>query len=227
MNGFRRFAILPAFLAVAAFPVFSAEPRTQPAEDEVLDEVLVSGQKPEKSGQKVIEWMARLVGQFTFEGHVDLHGKGKSEDLLPVSGGSSCIGFGPAPAVQCEFRVRWPEVRGENGEELPGAVPNLDPAIILYGFEADRFGVRYMLVDNKGIAEGALGLIYGDTLVSKAACVNIPGNCQKVVRITAAPDLKAVLMNIEIEIDYARALTYSFAMNRVPGSRSVVVPGNR
>jgi hypothetical protein len=109
---------------------------------------------------------------------------------------------------------------------LLGGVSALDPANILYGFEPDRIGIRYMLVDNKGIAEGALGyLLDEETLVSRTKCVNMPGNCERVARIIASPDLKQVEMRIDLEVELKRTVSFSFVMHRVPGSPSVVFPG--
>ena len=51
-------------------PQAEAKPDEKP--DKQLGEVLIEGLKPEKDPQKVIDWMARLVGEFSFEGEVDL-----------------------------------------------------------------------------------------------------------------------------------------------------------
>jgi hypothetical protein len=222
----RGWLILQAVLA--AGPVVAAAAEAQPAQpDRQLDEVLVEGTrlKSERNAQKIIDWMARLVGSFTFEGHVDLHGKGNAADLRQVQGAGNCTGFGPAPAVQCEIKVRWPEARGERGEAIPGGVSQFDPAMILYGFEPNRLGIRYMLVGSKGVANGDLALLVGDTLVSRTPCVDFPGNCQRVMRVTAAPDLELVEMRIELAVDQRKALEYAFVMRRVPGSASVVHSG--
>ena len=155
-----------------------AEKAGQTAEE--LDEILVEGRKPERNPQKVIDWMARLVGEFTFEGAVDLKAMGRPQDLHPVRGTGKCIGFGPAPAVQCEINVHWTPVRDEDRGKVLGGVSNLEPATMLFGFESDRFAIRYMLVDSNGIAEPALGYVVDNTLIcevdSCCACptVNAP-----------------------------------------------------
>jgi hypothetical protein len=96
---------------------------------------------------------------------------------------------------------------------------------MLFGFEPDRIGIRYMLVDSNGIADGAMGYVVGNTLISRSPCANVPGNCHRVARITADPDLKAVRMEIVLEIDYQKAAYFDFIMRRVPGSQTVVVSG--
>lgn len=183
-------------------------------EDE-LDEVLVNGRKAARKPSVILSWMRRLLGTFAYEGIVDLHGKGEPEDFLAARGSGDCVGFGPAPALQCQLNVSWPERKGPNGETIPGGTPNLSPAMLLFGFEPDELGVRYMLVDSNGFAEPALGLIVGDTLISKAPCVNIPGACRKTTQITAQPDGKRVEIRIDVEVDYRRVLAYSFLLRRV------------
>lgn len=205
-------------------PPVAANPQQQEL-DAQLDEILVEGRKPERNPQKVIDWMARLVGEFTWEGHVDVHARGRPEDIRAVHGSGNCTGFGLAPAVQCDIKARWSTVRGEDGEPVMGGVSNLNPAMMLYGFEPDRIGIRYMLVDSNGIADGGLGYVVDNTLISRTPCANVAGNCQRVARITADPDLKVVRMEIVLEIDYERAAYFDFIMRRVSGSQAVVVSG--
>jgi hypothetical protein len=218
--------IVPALLL--ADPAVPAEAENPPPRaDEQLDEVVVGGirLKPQRNAQKIIDWMARLVGSFTFEGHVDLRGRGNAADLLQVEGTGICTGFGPAPAVQCEIQVRWPEARGLNGEPIPGGVSHLDPAMILYGFEPNRLGIRYMLVGNRGVSNSDLAQLVGDALVSRKPCADFPGDCQRLMSVTAAPDLKQVEMRIELQVDGVKALEYAFVMRRVSGSAAVTHPG--
>lgn len=192
----------------------SASQAPAPAPEEQLDEILVEGEKPVRDADKITEWLTRLVGQFVVEGSVDLHGKGAAEPL-DVQGRSTCVGFFPTKSVQCELRLRWPEVKGPQGEALPGGVSHLDPAIMLFGYEPRRIGIRHMLVGDDGIAEDALGyLISGNTVVSRNKCVNVPGQCERVVRIRADPDLKVVEMRIDWEVDGLKAVSYRFEMHR-------------
>ena len=205
-------------LSILAIRAAKGPPRGAYTQEQLeeLDEVLVTSAKASRKPSEIISWMRRLVGQFTYEGHVDLGGRDNPEDQQAVRGKGDCVPFGPAPAVLCEIKVNWPKVRIESGEQIPGGVSNLNPAMILYGFEPDELGVRYMQVDSNGIAEpGGVGLIIGDTLTSRAPCVNRPGNCQRVARITAEPDLKVIDMRIDFEVDYRRVLGYRFQLRRV------------
>ena len=220
--------VLGMWLLALGLSAPAAEPRSADKSaqtDLELSQILVEGRKPEKNPQKVIDWMARLVGEFSFEGEVDLHAKGRPQDLHPVRGSGQCIGFGPAPAVQCEINVHWTPVPAEERGKVLGGVSNLEPATMLFGFESDRIGIRYMLVDSSGIADGVLGYVVEDTLISRSPCVNIPGKCERVARITAHSDLKMVDMKIDLVIDDQPAVRFHLVMRRLPGSKAVVVSG--
>lgn len=228
MNGRRRapgmwVIVLPMLvsgIALAAEPAAEAE---QPLE---LDEILVEGRKPLRDAQQILNWMARLVGRFVVDGSVNLYGSSGSKTSQRVQGRTDCTGFGPGPAVYCVLKIRWPQALGPEGEALLGGVSNLNPASLMFGFEPNRIGIRYMLVDSAGIADAAQGyLLTGDTLVSRTKCVNVPGNCQRVVQITAEPDLKEVEMKIDLEVEASRAVSFRFVLHRVPGSPAVVMPG--
>jgi hypothetical protein len=229
-TGFRIGGVLLALLPLAAVlaasaPASSADAAKKTQEDEQLDEVLVNGTRIRavRDPQKVLDWFARLVGKFTYEGQVDLHGQGRDEDKRSVHGMQDCVGFGPAPAVHCTINAIWPESRGPQGEQIPGGVSTLNPAMLLFGFEPDHIGIRYMLVDDKGVAQGALGLLMGDTLTSKTPCVDLPGDCQRSVRITAQPDGQALEMHIDLERDGRPAIAYAFVLHRMPGTPAVVI----
>jgi hypothetical protein len=220
-------ALVSAWTLLLADQALAAVPESPRLAAQELEEVLVDGRRPLRNTRAVLDWLARLVGQFSVDGRVDLHGRSEA-GLLHVQGRSNCIALGSAPAVLCELNIRWPEVRGSDGESITGAISNLDPAILMFGFEFIHVGIHHMLVGNDGIADGALGyLLSEDTLVARAKCAGVVGACERVVRITAEPDAKAVRVEIEIQIDLRAAVTISFAMHRLPGSPSLVYPGAR
>ena len=170
--------------------------------------------------------MARLVGQFTVDGKVDLHGRSET-DLLDLQGRSTCVGMGPGPALQCQL-ASGGRSAGDRWETIVGGVSNLNPRDDAFGFEPNRIGIRHMLVGNDGIADGAMGyLLSGDTLVTHSKCGGVAGTCSRVVRGTAEPDAQTVRMEIEMQIDLRKAVTITFVMHRVPGSPSMVYPGLR
>jgi hypothetical protein len=194
-------AVLLLWSGVASAAQPSAAQRREAARAaeqlEELGEVVVSGDKPTRKLEDLIPWLRRLLGRYAFEGYVDLGGQGNPEDLLRVRGSGECVGFGVAPGVQCEIDVRWPKVTGPDGEDVIGGVSYLSPAMILYGVEPDDRGIRYLQVDNRGLAEGATGLVTGDTAAFRTPCVDMAADCQRVVRITARADSKIVDMQID------------------------------
>ena len=255
-NGARRDGLAICLMALASLAsaatrageAAAAAPAKPPEPDQQLGEVLVEGSrsKPKRPTfeeyQQPFNFLARLVGQFYVGGSVDLHALGRSEDLRKVSGRADCVGFGVAPGVQCELRIRWPGTTDRNDEEIPGGLSTLDPAVMLFGFEsADATlrpnglrrpsdkdeprqpGVSYILIDSKGIAEKAVGeMASPDILQSRSKCTAIRGNCERVAQITAQPDLKTVDINIDLVIDGRKAVSFFFELDRVPGSASVV-----
>src|SRR5688572_29268257 len=64
--------------ALAASPASrESPPAAAPEEPDELGEVVVSGEQPTRKVADLIPWIRRLLGQYTFEGHVDLGGKGE------------------------------------------------------------------------------------------------------------------------------------------------------
>jgi len=187
------------------------------AKDQELSEVLVSGAriKADRNPQSIVNWLKRLVGQFRYSGFVQLSGEGVSPMLLVMDGSSDCRAFGRAPGVHCEINVRWPETHGADGQDVPGGVSTLAPAMVEYGLDTDHLGVRFMQVDNKGYADSGQAYLVGDTLTTTMPCVGLGENCQRVTRINAHPDLKVIEMQVEIEKDSRRRARLRFVLNRV------------
>jgi hypothetical protein len=209
------FALLLPGAALAASPVPGGSPRAVPERLEELSEVTVSGEKPTRKVGDLIPWIRRLLGQYAFNGYVDLVGKGDSGDRRQVYGIGTCVGFGVAPGVQCEIDVRWRATTQSVGEEVPGRVSALVPAMILYGVEPDELGIRYLQVDSRGLAEGATGFVIGDTATFRAPCVDIPDGCLRITRITAPADSKLIEMQVDTEVNAEVVLRYHFALTRV------------
>jgi len=208
-------------MAAAAVP-----PAPSPAADattggeQQLGQVTVEGTrlKATRSAQKIVDWLKRLVGPFRYEGSVELGGEGASRQALPVSGVADCTAFGRASGVSCTMMVTWPEVHGENGAQVPGGVSTLAPAIIQYGLDPDHIGIRYLQVDNKGLANYGQGYLVGDTLTTTTPCVGIEGECRRITTIDAHPDGNTTEMRIDIEQDFVRTVRFSFVLHRLsPG----------
>lgn len=202
----------------------AALPAEQPEE---LSEVIVSGEKPSRRLEDLLPWLRRLLGRYAFDGYVDLGGQGNPGDVLLVRGSGECVGFGVAPGVQCEIDVRWPKVTGPAGEDIIGGISHLSPAMILYGVEPDERGIRYLQVDNRGLAEGATGLVTGDTAAFRTPCVDMANDCHRVVRITAREDSEMVEMQVDTELNYQVAVRFRFQMRRLESVQKDVSSGPR
>lgn len=227
----RTVALVLLFVATAASAA-QAPGASRPAattaaeqEEEVLDEVVVSGERPSRSPTGIAVWLRRLLGRFSVEGYVDVGGKGNPEDKLPVRGAVDCAEFGYMPAVSCDLSINWPATRGLDGTEIPGGVSTLAPAMILYAFEVDWIALRYMLVDSRGTAEVGRDYLRGNTFSATSDCVGIPGDCKRVMRVNARPDGKLVQMQIDIMRDSRLALRYLFVMHKVGGTPGTSATG--
>jgi hypothetical protein len=122
-------------------------------------------------------WLRRLVGRFQWEGILDTQPLGAEEDgsdVLRVQGMGDCIAVGQGPGVQCVLDVRWREEFTFQG--TPVAVPNLTPAMTMYGLDPIRERFVYLQVGNKGLALGGPGALYGATATLRATCIgtNLP-----------------------------------------------------
>jgi hypothetical protein len=194
-------------------PAAPAAASEKPAD--TMTEVIVTAEKPTRKASVLIDWIRRLLGQYTFEGKVDLGGKGNPQERWTVTGSGTCVGFGVAPGVQCEINVRWPQIPGPNGQEIVSGVSDLTPAMILYAMEPDDLGIRYLQVNSKGLAEGATGYIIGDTATFKTPCVNAPPGCERIITITTESDSKVIDMRIDTELNAQLAARFNFRMRRV------------
>lgn len=191
--------------------------------DDELAEVTISAEKPTRKVADLIPFLRRILGQYTIDGKVDLGGQGKPEERWTAVGTGNCVGFGVAPGVQCELNVKWPQIPGPNGEAVMSGIMGMEPMMILYGLEPDELGIRYLQVNNKGLAEGATGYMLNDTVTFKTPCVNTAPGCQRVTRVTARSDSKVVDFQVDTEIDYKVAARYNFKLRRVGNPQADLV----
>jgi hypothetical protein len=169
-------------------------------------------------------WLLLLAGQYRVEGRVDLCGQGHAADQRPVTGSADCMTSGPIPDVHCKVDVGWPETRAENGTPVLGGVSSLRQAQFVYslensstrGIQVGGWGLLYVQVDNKGKTDWASGVLMGDTFTAGELCVGIPGNCQKITRITAKPGSNEISMLNEIQIDRRPVMRQVFLLHREP-----------
>lgn len=182
-------------------------------EQDDLDGVLVSGERRTRDPGVIIAWMQRLVGTFRYIGIVESASADRNTRQEEVVGEGSCAPAGGEQGVLCEMRVATVRPSGSGGSADPGT--KFNPAVVLFGFEPDGLAIRSLFVDSEGMAEPALGLLVGDTLVSREPCAATPGTCSRQVRITADPHGAFVTMHIAVESDGVRTTAYRFRLEKL------------
>jgi hypothetical protein len=187
--------------------------------------------KQESTTQEMQAWLARLVGQYSVEGTVDLCGEGNPAEQRPVTGRVDCIAAGAPPSSHCIVNVHWQPAYGRNGTPLLGGVSNLAPAQFLFSFftreqasyagpsgkplrEGPKRGLQLLQLDNQGNAEGAWSKLEGDTFMSREECIDIPGDCHKTARITAKAGSSEISMRMDVERNGKRVLRQTFLLRR-------------
>lgn len=182
-------------------------------EQDDLDEVLVSGQRRTRDPRVIMAWMQRLVGAHRYDGIVESASADRNTRQERVVGEGSCAPAGGEQAVLCEMRVATVLPSGSGGSADPGQ--KFNPAVVLFGFEPDELAIRSLFVDSEGMAEPALGLLVGDTLVSREPCAATPGTCSRQVRITADPHGAFVTMHIAVESEGVGTTAYRFRLEKL------------
>jgi hypothetical protein len=198
-------------------------------------------------------WLARMVDRFRFEGVVNVAGKGDCPSFCEtVKGTGDCVGVGKGPGVQCILNASWQEmweiVMPSDGDEpagvfeLPGGVPYLDPAMVLFGMDPAHSALSYLLVNNKGMPEGGSGSIKGNTATFKTKCVNeaallaamkpvafndrMPDTCERTIQIEARPDSKVVWMTIQIDINDDIFTRFTLTLRRQAREEADTIPAS-
>jgi hypothetical protein len=181
------------------------------------------------SGKDMQAWLRQLVGQFTYQGYVDLCGKGNPADQRPVTGRADCIAAGLTPNVHCLVNVSWPAATKVDGSRLLGGVSNLSPAEFVFSIEIPRplmfrgkaangWGLVFLQLDNRGNAQWASGVLVGDTFIATEPCTDMPGDCRRKTKITVRPDSN-ISMVVDTHIDRKRVLRQAFQLQRKPNAR--------
>jgi hypothetical protein len=182
-----------------------------------MNEVLVNGVriKPTRDPQLIVNWLKLLVGRFNYSGYVDPRIEGQLSNLLAVRGRADCSAFGLAPGVVCTLNVIWPDLPDSQAKTILGAASSLNPAMVQYGLDPDHLAVRYLQVDNRGIANAAQGSLVDGTLTTTTPCAEVAGDCKRIARITPRPDGKIVEMQTDYEVDGRRQVRFKFTLVRI------------
>jgi hypothetical protein len=152
---------------------------------------------PVTDTEAIGEWLRRLVGTFKYEGMIGIC----PNDCEPIKGSSDCTGIGEGPGVQCILNVTWADHYKTDPYKVDTEANNdnymisyLDPAMELFGLDPMNSAISHLVVNNKGLPEGGLGFIKGNTASFKAPCVNARAGCYRVVVIEAKPDSEVLWM---------------------------------
>ncbi|MDQ2639662.1 MAG: hypothetical protein M3Y79_03645 [Pseudomonadota bacterium] len=147
--------------------------------------------------------------------------------VFPLQGTGDCVSIGTGAGIHCILNIGWQDQFEVNMDpdagtigvwNLPGGVSYLNPSMLLVGLEPARQGLQLLLVDNKGLPEGASASVAGDRATMRVPCVNAPAlflamnpeksyerrspaTCERITRIDARRDGKVVLVAIDIEIN--------------------------
>lgn len=199
-----------------------AQPRTEPPPPPAAEVVT-----PETE-----DWLLRLPGRYQFEGvirHEEVVADPDRDEVdeetgatvmrhtpwrlniwtQAVQGKGDCIEFGSGPGLQCVINLVWPQVWRGTGKAQLGGVSDLNPAMILAGVAPASGGIRFLLVDQKGLAHPGSSTLRGDTAATSPACVNMPGmqNCKQTVRLTARADGRSPQLVISTSMRFNRSKT--------------------
>jgi len=158
-----------------------------------------------------------------------------------VKGMADCVAIGSGPGVQCILQINWPDMyetvyppEDDVGVfNLPGGVANLAPAMALFGLDPGKSALNYLLVDQKGLSEGGEGFNSGSRMVFRTPCVNWPTlrnamrpaspvhrTCERIMRIDARSDAKALFLSVDFEIDEDPFTRYDLTLRRVPQAQT-------
>lgn len=222
--------LIPLLALLLPAPVFAAGAACAPAPLQTekksnlqeLEEVVVVAKEEESYLRELRTWLKRLVGEYEYEGYVDLCGNGNPGDQRPVTGVADCIAINSVPTVQCTVNIRWPVAVQVSGEAAPDSAYHLVTAHVIYSvenryipeLEMNRWGLMSMQVDTRGNAEWASGALIGDSFVSKEPCVDLPGDCRKSMRITAERNADEITMLVDTEVGEQRVMRQSLVLHR-------------
>lgn len=197
------------------------------------------------------EWLGRLVGRYQIDGMIEIPDRCVPPPPPPdgspppfftplcssVRGMADCALVGAGPGVHCIFNAKWDDLyevvyptEQERGGvfAVPGGVSNLAPSMTLLGMDPVRSTLNFLLVDNKGLAEGGSGGLRGARATIVSTCVNEktlyqamreppppPEECRRTTYIEARPGDRFLRFMIEIEINDDLYTRYELSLRRV------------
>lgn len=171
-----------------------------------------------KHASEMDVWLRRLVGRFRIEGvsFVDAQ-QDQDPTAKPAKGMEDCIALGTGAGVQCVINVVWDEDWGTDGQLAEAGISSLAPAMIEYGYDPVASRIRTLQVDNQSLAEGAAGVLKGDTVSYRTRCVNTAAMppCERLTRIYAPADASYVQISIDVEKNHDRTSSLMLYLRRM------------
>lgn len=221
--------IVPAAAAMLAVVAGAAGAGAGPRETGPMAHVVA---EPAAGATDPAVWLKRLSGRFRFDGSI-VHreiidfeqlndappadaeeGEVRGAYLYlpewaqPIEGKGDCIKFSEGAGLQCLLNIAWPEQWRYTGKAQLGGVSDMTPANILLGLApaVAPDGVRFLLIDKRGLAHPGSLVVAGDSATAKVACVDMPGvqRCDQLLRVTARPD-GAVHAELSVTVRFQRS----------------------
>jgi hypothetical protein len=149
-------------------------------------------------------WIRRLAGAFRIEGSVDLPGASDAPRRVSTLGKADCRRAG---GVECFLDMTW--------EQAPDGQPAVHSSTLMYAVDLGINGVRFMQVDDDGVAESGSGLVSGDTLVATSSCARVAGKCVSKLSVTVGPDQQPVQMELSMQVNGKHVGGYQLTLRRV------------
>jgi hypothetical protein len=204
-------------------------------------EEVASNARETVTSQKVMQaWLRQLVGRYTLDGYIDPCGNGNIKDQRAVTGRVDCIATSVTPDVHCKFNLNWPAAAGGSGAATPDNVAGMAPAQLLFSMEvpmvihtpmgtlvppnfygdgANHSGIVLVQVDNRDVGEYASGVLVNETFLSTEPCMDMPGDCHRITRVTDKPERDEIFMTVEVRTDSQRVTRQVFTLHRKPDVR--------
>jgi hypothetical protein len=204
------------------------------------EEVASNASETVTSQKAMLAWLRRLVGRYTLDGYIDPCGSGYIREQRAVTGKADCIATSVTPDVHCKFNLSWPAAGKGSGATTPDNVSDIAPAQLLFSIEvplviktpfgtlippnyygdgANHSGIVLVQVDNKDVGEYASGVLVNDTFLSTEPCMDKPGDCHRITRVTIKSEPGEIFMTVEVRTDGQRVTRQVFTLHRKPDLR--------
>lgn len=154
--------ILAAWLCVALLtPVEASAQARGPSAREIQENA--EPERPLVRAEKLAElevWLRRLVGKYRVTSVVTVPDLGIAETLNSQEELLDCIAVGDGPGVQC----MWGGGGADFDHDSPGG------SALLFGLDPDALRINFLWVNRRGLANGGLARLSGNTLSSRLGC---------------------------------------------------------